>query len=1013
MKQKALKILKYVGISLIGLLLILSISIGVIFQFVLTPEKITPKVVNALNKNLMADLSIDAIELTFFKTFPDFKLELKNGIIRNAKDPLFGLEEDGPSNDTLIQFDYGVVSVNPIAFIGNSIEVNTFSLENPKIYAYVSPQGNANWNILKEDTAKVSISAEKESKPFKAKIDLEEISIINGNLIIDDQYTENFITLQGFDMDLSAVYSVKEIILNLESQSDNLIFRKKGDTYTDELSVTVNTDFHIDRNTKVIDLKNAKIGINDIEFVTTGTLIPDKVNKQIDVDLKLDLEVPTLNTLINLIPETVIEKTDKYNAKGDVSIKAEIKGIYKKGQIPAINGKMMINQGMIAYEEKPNKIELIEADIEAYISPTLETDSYLNINKFKLKGVGTEISLSGKGTNLFKNADLAVEADGFIDMEAMEQTFPFKKEIDLNGTARIHMSATFNVNDLRNNDYGKVEAQGKLDLSDIVYHNRSDSILLKIKKTNLHVEQNQNSTLLTAKASKVTGGKIEIEGLEMTHGSTSTANLDQLDVKFATTPIKDKTQIAVMTSSLLIKNGKLNLGDSLEARIKNVQADLQLKPYEKNKTLPLLTSKFTIDSTGLRMKGRFIAILKGTYDLKSVRTKAKEWPMDGSITFDKFVAYTPSFPLMVKVPKTTIRFEPGIIELSHAKIIIGHSDIEATGKVYEISDAFFNHQTFKGELIVNSQKLDINEMIQALNEGSAEKKKEVDDILKEDQNEAGQTASTQPKSFVVPDKLDLSLKSHFRKVVYKNFEIDNVIGLITIKDQKIDLANLQMTTMAAKMSTSIAYTSREKGEAALVFDFKLSEIDLSKLTVLMPVIDSLLPMANSFEGKVNFRMKGATNIDKNLGMQARSLNAIARVEGDNLVVLNGETFDKIAKMLFFKNKEKNTIDKLEFAMIFKDEKIEIFPSVVTVDRYKVAIGGQHNLDMSFNYHFSILKSPMPFKAGIDVTGTENDMDFKITKAKYKYLFSTKERQQQKADSTLIRRKLDIFKKLPF
>ena len=118
-------------------------------------------------------------------------------------------------------------------------------------------------------------------------------------------------------------------------------------------------------------------------------------------------------------------------------------------------------------------------------------------------------------------------------------------------------------------------------------------------------------------------------------------------------------------------------------------------------------------------------------------------------------------------------------------------------------------------------------------------------------------------------------------------------------------------------------------------------------------------------------------------------------------------------MLFFKNKERNTIDTLEFAMIFKDKQIEIFPSMVTVDRYKVAIGGHHNLDLTYDYHVSILKSPMPFKAGIDLKGTEEDMDYKITKAKYKHLFSTKERSRKKADSTLIKQKMEIINSLPF
>ena len=77
MKQRIIKISKIVAKTLVSIIFLLAVTIGIVFQFVLTPEKITPMVVQAINKNLDAELSIDAIELTFFKTFPNFKLELK------------------------------------------------------------------------------------------------------------------------------------------------------------------------------------------------------------------------------------------------------------------------------------------------------------------------------------------------------------------------------------------------------------------------------------------------------------------------------------------------------------------------------------------------------------------------------------------------------------------------------------------------------------------------------------------------------------------------------------------------------------------------------------------------------------------------------------------------------------------------------------------------------------------------------------------------------------------------
>ena len=105
MKQRILKISNIIGITVVSILFLVAVTIGVVFQFVLTPDKITPKVVQAINQNLNAELSIDAIELTFFKTFPNFKLELKNGIILNTE----GSFQDSISspNDTLIEFDYG------------------------------------------------------------------------------------------------------------------------------------------------------------------------------------------------------------------------------------------------------------------------------------------------------------------------------------------------------------------------------------------------------------------------------------------------------------------------------------------------------------------------------------------------------------------------------------------------------------------------------------------------------------------------------------------------------------------------------------------------------------------------------------------------------------------------------------------------------------------------------------------------------------------------------------------
>jgi hypothetical protein len=45
----------------------------------------------------------------------------------------------------------------------------------------------------------------------------------------------------------------------------------------------------------------------------------------------------------------------------------------------------------------------------------------------------------------------------------------------------------------------------------------------------------------------------------------------------------------------------------------------------------------------------------------------------------------------------------------------------------------------------------------------------------------------------------------------------------------------------------------------------------------------------------------------------------------------------------------------------------------------VTVGGVHRLDMTFNYHVSVLESPLGFKIDINLAGNFDDMKFGLVK----------------------------------
>ena len=70
--------------------------------------------------------------------------------------------------------------------------------------------------------------------------------------------------------------------------------------------------------------------------------------------------------------------------------------------------------------------------------------------------------------------------------------------------------------------------------------------------------------------------------------------------------------------------------------------------------------------------------------------------------------------------------------------------------------------------------------------------------------------------------------------------------------------------------------------------------------------------------------------------------------------------------------------------IIADSVVEIFPFIIKMDRYTLALSGIQNLDKSFKYHVSLIKSPFLLRLGLDITGEDFDnWKFRIGKPKYK------------------------------
>ena len=84
----------------------------------------------------------------------------------------------------------------------------------------------------------------------------------------------------------------------------------------------------------------------------------------------------------------------------------------------------------------------------------------------------------------------------------------------------------------------------------------------------------------------------------------------------------------------------------------------------------------------------------------------------------------------------------------------------------------------------------------------------------------------------------------------------------------------------------------------------------------------------------------------------------------------------------FKKKNRNLINSMKVELMIKDTKLDVFPFVFDFDRYRIGVSGHNTLDMDLNYHIAVLKSPIPFKFGVNITGKPGNLKVRFGKANF-------------------------------
>ena len=1034
MMTRTKKIILTIVLVLLGIVFLLPIiAFGVLRWAVLAPEKLTPLVTQEANAYLNdARLECDEVELTYFETYPYFGVKLINGRIINETDSL--------PCDTLVSFKRTIVAINP-TYIFNSkrIAVELFFIDTPRFYGYIAPDGKANWDIVQSTDTTTQDTTQQQPLP---PIDLKKVRIKSGRLVYDDWQQDLYTEVNGFYLNLKGSFANQdsENGVRLETGSSSILFDSPAYTLSNHLRMDFKSELSWTYMMREITLKDAELRVNDLPFKASGSIKRREAGQPSLVDLGFNLNILDLNEILHFIPEQYLKNRDKMAATGSILLEGKIQGEVGDSVVPSLDLCCKIDNGSYHVEGVQQGIDSLRMDVDLAFNGPCPDSSFVKVEELVVKGRNISLDVKGSAYNLFDNPAIRSKIKGNVNLTQLAKDFLNPDTIILEGEMSADLTTAFTVNDLLDSNMSKVEADGALNIERFkatspVFGLDAYIAGLSLKAGSAKKESRYMQT------DELLASNLQIDTLNIQYKENINSRISHLELRVNTARNIDTTAVIPVTTWMTIGQLRSKLPDSTWLVLKNTTLDGGIKASANNKRIPkagfrlrmdtlkyfmvaartgavLSNSQFTLEALPYRdaVKQRLEqsarnrrraairqASARGQRDTTAVADTSatsrllRRWEARGKINFDKLRLFSRYFPIPMYMEGTNVEYNTNRITLKDARLHLGKSDLRLNGQLSQLRAAALRGGTLKGKLTVQSDLIDCNQLLLAMNRGA--RFAEADEKAPASFNTDSITAleyqnmeigaqdtlrtDTTTQLMIIPKFLDLSLRTDAKRIQFKDLELENVVGEVVVRDQVLNLSELRMNSNIGDGSLTMVYSTPDEAHASMGLELGLNKILVNKLIDLFPSMDTLVPMLRSFEGVVDCQITATCQTDSTMSVLLPTLNASCFMRGKDMVLLDGETFAEISKTLMFKNKKRNLIDSIAVDLAIKDSKIEVFPFLVEMDRYKVAVGGTHNMDMTFDYHLSVLKSPVPFKLGIDITGNLDDFKFKIVRCKYK------------------------------
>ena len=1028
--------LKITAITLGSLLAVVLLVVCIAVYVVFTPKQLTPIVRNVAAQYITCPHEVGEVELTFFSTFPEVGLRLNGLYVINPM--------PGAPSDTVLVAPEAVLRLNiPRYLTRNELEVKELTLSRTQACLFMDESGRANWDVLAltPDTAEEDTTAL--SLPFDAlqvegvRLHITQASYLSLRDSLDLSLSDATIKARADNMD--------DISLSLEVGGVNAAIG--GEIYAQELPLRLKAPHTaVQLGPIAVTLHKARVEAADFALLLDGSVVLDEDGTR--MSLTADAREWDIPALLRLLPRSVTKTLDGIEINSALAtLHADVHGVYNDTLMPIVDATLTLEDGEGAYMEVfPYRLTELATQVQVHMDWSEADLSCAVINSLHARTGKTVLDADGDVTHLLGDPLLDLRARVDVRLEEFRRYLAAEgQDNSMSGRAQGSLAARIRLSHLSNMHLDRGLIRSDLRLTDLHVLYDSMTIDMPAAKLALRLPNSQparetvrwmeatlspsalrlsmpglsataGATDLQVQTSDVLSGKVLCARLALQSRDALQAETDSMS---GTIQAPDMTAYVEYDSSIddAIPTADVTLRfadfighfDDIAGHLESSTVTAKLSGSRRDKTQP--RAKVTLTTEGLKaQKGQDMRVQTRHMELTAaaVRNPKQEqlllqWNPRLSVRLQEGAADMAGFNEQIRVPEIDFDYSNRRCTIHRSEVQVGNSQFALEGEVRNIGKWLDKKAVLEGELNFTSDFTDVNQLMDLCSASSGSE--ETAPTASPDSAAAKTAEEANP--FLVPTDVDLVLNTHIREAAVFDQLARDLGGRLYIKDGTLILEEMGFICNAAKLQLTGIYRTPRRDHIYVGLDYHMLDINIQELVNMIPQIDTMMPMLRSFRGDAEFHIACETYTHADYSIKPSTIRGACSIEGKDLVLLDGETFSQIAKLLMFKKQAENKVDSLSAQFtIYKDE-IDIYPFCLTMDKYTAAVGGHHNLDMTFDYHISLLR---PLHLGVDVSGTFDDLKIRLAKCRYAEDFQPARHQDVETQTMSLKRMISAMLK---